>query len=179
MGAAGDNERITIREVAVALSKCIMEFSGYKSGVKIRSCPRTADIDEGHLIIRCVAETHGAPAESSWYHVSHCYWAPRVQPTFMRLRLQELSNGIATLEPMQEPGKRLRTYWWQDLVGVARSISAEAPSAQAIAIEYWKVREEGHGRALRLSTGNPSRAMALLRTGHRMASRDGASGAGR
>ena len=50
------------------------------------------------------------------------------------------------IEPMQEPGKGLRTYWWQDLVGVARSISAEAPSAQAIAIEYWKVREDTAGR---------------------------------
>ena len=88
-------------------------------------------MERGHLIIRCVVEEADALAESIWHHVSHCFWAPRAQPTLTRLCLLELSEGLARLEPMHAAGEKLRMIWWQDFVGLAGSM--------------WHMRRGAHG----------------------------------
>ena len=50
---------------------------------------------------------------------------------------------------MHAAGEKLRTFWWQDLVGLAGSICAEAPTAQAVTVEYWQVCQAMAGRSCR------------------------------
>ena len=140
-------EKPTASQVAASLRERLVAFAGIRRGVKVALCPRAAKLEQGHLIIRCVVEKADALAESIWHHVSHCFWAPRVQPTLMRLCLLELSEGLARLEPMHAAGEKLRTFWWQDLVGLAGSICAEAPTAQAVTVEYWQVCQAMAGRS--------------------------------
>ena len=119
-------EKPTASQVAASLRERLVAFAGIRRGVKVALCPRAAKLEQGHLIIRCVVEKADALAESIWHHVSHCFWAPRVQPALMRLCLLELSEGLARLEPMHAAGEKLRTFWWQDLAGLA-GMEAYAP----------------------------------------------------
>ena len=48
---------------------------------------------------------------------------------------------------MHAAGEKLRTFWWHELVGLAGSICAEAPTAQAVTVEYCQVCQAMSGRS--------------------------------
>ena len=48
---------------------------------------------------------------------------------------------------MHAAGEKLRTFWWQDLVGLAGSICTEAPTAQAVTVEYCQACQAMAGRS--------------------------------
>ena len=131
-------------QLIAGMGPALLKFIGLPKGQKISSCPRARDVDDGWLIIRALTGSEAI----GWYHVASCLWAPRFQPSFLRLRSSgtQADGGDASLEPMADPATPGEMhFWWTDLPTMCNLLCMESPRAQSISIEPWKIigRPEG------------------------------------